>query len=236
VLLCSQCGKSLPDGSQFCLSCGPSGTANSAALVPVQRSGLRRAQLLPARRQIRLVPWLLVLVLLGALFWAATSENPAVQQVQEFIHWSHAETIVDGTLPVNPRSFSSSKFTVPAGTQSVTITGEFSVAAGGGREAGKSKASGHDTDIEAYVLTDAAFAVWSSGYSTQTQYESGSVATATIDAPLPAGGGVYHLVFSNKNSPRAKTVHANVLLRYKNWFPATLVRMKDQFWSWIGLA
>jgi hypothetical protein len=181
--------------------------------------------------------WLLALVFLGAVLWGATSQSPAARRVQEFVHRTHTETIVDSALSLHPRSFFSCKFTVPAGAQSISITGEFS-ATPGSQHGGGSKASreDRDTNIEAYVLTDAAFAVWNGGYSTQTEYESGSVANATLDAPLPAGAGVYHLVFSNKSSPHTKNVHATVLLRYKSWLPDSVVRLKDQFWSWIGLA
>jgi len=173
------------------------------------------------------------------MLWLATSQTPAAQQAQELIRWSHTETIVDTALSVNPHAFSSYKFTVPHSALSISVTGEFTAAASSPRKGGNSneraKDKDHDTDVEAYVLTDAAFAVWSSGYSAQTQYESGPVANATINAPLPAGAGVYHLVFSNKNSARAKTVHATVLLRYKNWLPDAIVRLKDQFWNWIDL-
>jgi len=239
-VLCSRCSTNLPDGSQFCLKCGQPviSTANSAALAPVPAPGVARPQPLRAQRQSRIVLWLLVLVLLGAVLWAAISESPAAQQVQEFVRWSHAQTIVDAAVSVNPRSFSSREFTVPPGALNVSVTGEFSAAASSPRNGnGKGNESGQDRDtgIEAYVLTDAAFAVWSSGYSTQTQYESGPVASATINAPLPAGAGVYHLVFSNKISPRAKTVHATVLLRYKSWLPDAVVRLRNRFWNWIGL-
>jgi hypothetical protein len=84
------------------------------------------------------------------------------------------------------------------------------------------------------VLTDAAFAVWSSGYSTPSLYESGLTSGTAINASLPAGAGVYHLVFSNKASSRAKNVHATVLLRYKSWMPDTVTGLKDRFWNWIG--
>ena len=93
----------------------------------------------------------------------------------------------------------------------------------------------HDPGVEAYVLSDAAFTVWSSGYSAQSQYESGPVAGATINAPLPLGSGVYYVVFSNKNSPRAKIVRAVVTLQYKSWLPGTIVRMKERLWNWLGL-
>jgi len=186
--------------------------------------------------QRRIFPWLLVLFVLGAVLWTTTSESPTAQEVQEFVGWSHAQTIVDAAVSVNPRSFSSCEFTVRPGALKVSVTGDFSVSAssphnGNINETGKDR----DAGIEVFVLTDAAFAVWSSGYSSPTQYESGAVDKATIDATLPAGAGVYRLVFSNKNSPRARTVHATVLLRYKSWLPDAIVGLKDRFWNWVGL-
>jgi hypothetical protein len=185
-------------------------------------------------------------VLLGVVLWAASSEGPEAQQVQEFVRWSHAQTIVDASASLNSRGFSATKFTVPQGALNVSVTGEFTATAaspgdGNGRKVERTGDRGKDSDegrapgIEAFVLTDAAFAVWSSGYSTPTLYESGPIAEATINASLPAGAGVYHLVFSNKNSSRAKSVHATVLLRYKSWMPEAVVRLKDRFWDWIGL-
>jgi hypothetical protein len=247
-VLCKRCNANLPDGSQFCLKCGqpvPS-PANSTALAPAQV--LLPATVVPvtARPPRRITLWLLCVILLGVMVWAANSESPAAQQVQEFVRWSHAQTIVDTSTSVNPRSFSSTKFTVPQGALSVSITGEFSATAANPRDNNTKKAEkagdrgndpveAHDPGIEAYVLTDAAFAVWSSGYSTATLYESGPIAGAVINAPLPTGAGVYHLVFSNKTSSRAKSVHATVLLRYKSWMPDEVVRLKDRFWNWIGL-
>jgi hypothetical protein len=235
---CGKCGTNLHRSAQFCLKCGQPviSTADSAALAPVAASGLEGPQPLRARRQGGIILWLLVLVLLGAVLWAATSESPAAQQVQEFVGWSHAQTIEDAEVSVNPRRFLSYEFTVPPGALKVSVTGEFSAAAGPPRN-GNSNEGGKDRDtgIEAFVLTDAAFVVWSNGYSAQTQYESGPVAGATINAPLPAGAGVYHLIFSNKISPRAKTIHATVLLRYKSWLPDAVVHLRDRFWNWIGL-
>jgi len=247
-VLCNRCSANLPDGSQFCLKCGlpvPS-PATSAALAtsPVLLPVTVTPERPPRPRRITL--WLLCLVLLGVVLWAANSESPEAQQVQEFVRWSHTQTIVDASASVNQRGFSSTKFTVPQGALNVNITGEFSATAtssgdGNGKKVQRAGDRGKDPDeardpgIEAYVLTDAAFAVWSSGYSAPTLYESGPIAGAIINAPLPAGAGVYHLVFSNKNSSRAKAVHATVLLRYKSWMPEAVVRLKDRFWNWIGL-
>lgn len=235
---CNRCRTNLPDGSDFCPKCGRRvfSTIDSVALAPLPGSELARAQRLRAPRRRRVIPWLLALMVLGAVVWAATSERPSARQVQELVGWSHAQTIVDAAVSVDSRGFSTFEFTVPPGALDVGVAGDFSAIAASPRNR-NSKETGKDLDpgIEALVLTDAALVVWRSGYSTQTQYESGPAVSATIDAPLPAGAGVYHLVFSNKISPRAKTVRANVLLRYKSWLPNAVVRLKERFWNWIEL-
>lgn len=57
-----------------------------------------------------------------------------------------------------------------------------------------------------------------------------------MQADLPAGAGVYYLVFSNKFSTgMGKTVEATALLRYKSWLPAWFRTLQNDVWSWIGL-
>jgi hypothetical protein len=166
-------------------------------------------------------------VLIGLLVWATLSEHPYAQQFQEFVGISHAIEITDGEVTVGPHNFAYYKISVPVGAVNVGVTGEFNVSLNP-RDA--------DNNIEAYVLTDSAFAVWQNGYSTGSHYESGRVSRGTVDADLPAGAGVYYLVFNNKFSPRtAKTVNANVLLHYKSWLPERIRLAKDRFWNWIGL-
>jgi ribosomal protein L40E len=235
-LSCVTCGASLPPTAAFCLKCGkpaPS-TGNLEALATVLAECMA---FLRARRQRRILVWAFVLVLLGAVLWAVTGESPAAQEVQEFVHWSQAQTVVDASVSVNPRSFSSHEFTVPPGALDVTVTGEFSASPVGPRHGkGNGNESGKDADngIEAYVLTNPAFAVWSTGYSTATIYQSNSTTGAVIDASLP-GAGVYDLVFSNRTSPYPKTVHATLLLRYKSGWPNAILRLKERLWNLIGL-
>jgi ribosomal protein L40E len=234
---CSTCGASLSPAASSCRKCGQPvvPTANSAALANTVAETLA---LLRARRRNRILRWLLVPVILAALLWVATSQSPSAQEVQEYMHWSQAQTIVDTQAPLNPRSFWSHEFTVPPGALDVSLSGEFTAldvnpqhANGRNSESGKD----HNDGIEAYVLTNSAFAVWSGGYSTDTLYQSGSLAGDVINAPLPAGAGVYELVFSNRSSPNAKTVHATVLLRYKSGWPNAALRLKERLWNWMGL-
>jgi ribosomal protein L40E len=232
--ICSTCGTSLPAGTSSCLKCGQPvmPTANSEAL---SRAVAEASAFLRFRRQSRILRWSFAAVLLAALLWVATSQNPAAQEVQEFVHWSQVQTIVDGQAAVKPGSFWSHEFTVPAGALDVSLTGEFSASAVDSRHAGKGadNAKSHDNGVEVYVLTNSAFVVWSGGYSSDTLYQSGSTAGDIINASLPGGAGVYHLVFSNRPSPNGKTVHATVLLRYKSGWPNAILRVKERLWNWI---
>ena len=231
-LSCVSCGASLPPAAPFCPKCGrpaPS-TGNLEALATVLAECMA---FLRARRQRRILVWSFVLVLLGAVLWAITGESPAARELQEFLHWSQAQTVVDASMSVNPRSFSSHEFTVPPGALDVTVTGEFSASPVGPRHGKGESAKDADNGIDAFVLTNPAFAVWSTGYSTATIYQSNSTTGDVIEASLP-GAGVYDLVFSNRTSPYPKTVHATVLLRYKSGWPNAILRMKERVWSWFG--
>jgi hypothetical protein len=205
--------------------------ANHAALA----SAVADAEaLLRTRRRRRIQLWSFVPVLLVAFLWLATSRSPAAQEVQEFLHWSQVQTIVDGEAAVKPGSFWSHEFTVPPGALDVSVTGNFSASASPQHASNKSSKD-HDSGIEALVLTNSAFVVWSSGYSSDVLYQSGSTAGDVIDAPLPQGAGVYDLVLSNRASQSAKMIHATVVLRYKSGWPNAVLRLKERLWNWIGL-
>jgi hypothetical protein len=92
-----------------------------------------------------------------------------------------------------------------------------------------------DNNLEVYVLTDSAFTVWQNGYATSSLYESGRVREGSVQAEVPAGAGIYYLVFSNKSAPKtSKSVRATVVLRYKSWLPEWFRLMKGRLLDWIG--
>ena len=235
TLACTNCGVNLPEGSQFCLKCGQAvpATESSAAIelpatVIVSSRSLPREidRQRPQRRQRpRIFVWLLLLLLPFGMWWATSGDIPAAQQLQKLFTTSQTEAIIPATLSVNPHSFSAYKFTVPASASNVVVSGEF-------------KATGGSTnEVEVHVLADAAFAAWQSGYSTNTYYSSGRVSQGDINAVLPPGAGTYYVVFNNKFSPRmAKSVQADVNLRYSRWLPDWMLKLKEQFWTPLGFA
>lgn len=186
------------------------------------------------RRNRRFILWTIVGVLLLAIFWAATSDNPLAQGVQELAGWKHDQGIVDNSFSVAAHNFRYYKFGLPQGSMHVTIVGQFSASAD--THSGKTPAPSGDNNLEVYVMSEAAFVAWQNGYNGTNVYESGRVSRGTLQAELPDGAGIYYLIFNNKFAPNtAKRVNADVLLRYKNWLPEAFRRMTERFWNWIGL-
>ena len=150
--------------------------------------------------------------------------------------------ILDSTFSVGPHTFRYYKFALPEGSVNVAVVGQFKASADSqsssnrkSQPGDKNKVVDGDNNIEVYVLTDSAFTVWQNGYATSSLYESGKVASGTVQAEVPAGPGIYYLVFSNKSAPKTpKAVHAAVLLRYKSWLPDWFRRVKDRFWDRVG--
>jgi ribosomal protein L40E len=234
LLGCSKCGATLPDEAQFCLKCG-----KPVSLPPKERVKIDEpiVEFAPPRLKMgRLVLWVVVGVFLGAILWAATSESPFAQTIQEFVGWKHDQTILDTPFSVTGRNFRYYKFDLPEGSMNVSIVGQFTSSSGERKTAAMKSASadGDDNEVEAYVLNEPAFAVWQNGYATSSVYESGRVSQGTMQSDLPAGAGVYYLIFSNKFSYRTKNVNATVLLRYKSWLPGSFRRIKERFWNWVG--
>jgi RNA polymerase subunit RPABC4/transcription elongation factor Spt4 len=220
--------------------------------VVVLPPALPRAR--PKRRSFFWV--LLVVFLLGLIVLVGTSDNPFAQDLQEMVGWKHDQTVLDKPFSVGPHTFRYYKFSLPEGSVNVAMVGQFSAEAESqstgshkdkekddrskdrdkGRDKDKDTDKDSDRGVEVYVLTDAAFTVWQNGYATSSLYDSGNVPVGTVQTEIPAGAGIYYLVFSNKSSPKtAKTVHATVLLRYKSWLPEWFRRMKDRFWNWIAV-
>ncbi len=240
LLGCAKCGATLPDEAQFCLKCGkPVSSSSKAAAVVKSSASSAPPKLRPKRRSYLF--WIFLALVFVFVVWVAASDNPFAQQVQEVVGFKQDRPILDSSFSLGPHTFRYYKFALPEGSVNVTIVGQFKSAAGS-QDAASRKNSARDTskdgdnDIEVYVLTEPAFTVWQNGYATSSIYESGKVAEGNVQAEIPAGAGIYYLVFSNKSAPKTpKSVHAAVLLRYKSWLPDWLRRMKGRFTDWVGL-
>ncbi len=236
LLGCAKCGASLPDEAQFCLKCGKpvSLQPKSPAVVEELPPEIRQP-----RRARPMIVGILLAMLAGLILWAGMSDSPSAQQVQEFVGWKHDRIILDEPFAVGPHTFRYYKFALPEGSVNVAVVGQFTSAVdnsnAGSRRDNRAKKDDVDGNIEVYVLTDSAFTVWQNGYATASLYESGKVAEGSVQADVPAGAGIYYLVFSNKSSPKTgKSVHATVLLRYKSWLPEWFRVMKARMLDWVG--
>jgi len=236
-LVCNECKHDVPDGALYCSNCGlptntPLNPAPLAKPTPAVKPESRRSN-------SGVVLALTVALLASTLGVLLFRDRALVQQLQDQISSSQERTVTDASFSLNPSGFSSYKFVVPSGGLSVTVAGEFSADAAPAASKARRNAAKNDVEndgVEVLLLSDAAFVVWRNGYSAGSEYESGRVAQGNINAQLPAGTGIYYLVFSNRFSPHvAKSVHANVLLRYKSWLPESLLDLKDRFVNWLGM-
>ena len=235
LLGCSKCGATLPDEAQFCLKCGKPVSLPPKEPVVIDNGPEPIAEP-PHINKRRIVLWVLLGLFLGAILWAATSDSPFAQGIQELVGWKHDQSILQTPFSVTAHNFRYYKFDLPQGSMNVAIVGQFTAASAEKKSARSKDGEPDDNDVEVYVLSEPAFAVWQNGYATSSVYESGRVSQGSMQADLPAGAGVYYLIFSNKFSPKtAKNVNATVLLRYKSWLPESFRRVKERFWNWVGL-
>jgi hypothetical protein len=195
------------------------------------------------RRNRRLLLWTLLLVLVAVMVWATVSDSTGAQRVQGFFGLKQDRSVVDSTFSVGPHTFRYYKFALPEGSVNVAVAGQFSSSAegaGNGKNpdgdksatdpnvTDRNKDAGLDNGIQVFVLTEAAFVVWRNGSAIRSLYDSGDVHEGKVQADIPAGAGIYYLVFSNKAAPKVpKAVHARVLLRYRSWLRRVLTREQD---------
>lgn len=234
ILGCSQCGESLPDGAQYCLKCGKP-VAVSAKQTPIATTPAPPAGAKQKKRP--LLRWIFVLLLLAFIVWVVSSDNPFAQGIQEFAGWKHDQSVLSEPFTVSAHNLRYYKFSLPEGSTNVAIVGEFTAAPESAKAHGAAQASApDDNNIEVYVLSESAFAVWQRGYATSSVYESGRVSQGKAQADLPAGAGIYYLVFNNRFSPKTgKSVSATFSLHYKSWLPEWFRRTKGRLWNWLGL-
>ena len=240
---CSKCGTDLREGLQICPDCGepihaPENEAaiESALIGSAVASSPAQSELVQPRQPRRrgFVVWILLGMVLLAILWAATSSNPFAQGIQSLAGSKQDQTIVGAPFTVSAHSFRYYKLPSAEANHAVVL-GRFTVSnatpSGGG-----DGQSASDQDIEVYVMSDSAFAVWQNGYAANYVYQSGRAPQGNVEAQLPDEGGVYYVVFSNKFSPKlAKKVNADIVLRYKSWMPQSVRRAGERFWNWFGL-
>jgi hypothetical protein len=202
--------------------------------VPTANDSAPAAEISPPpsvrpRLKRKIILWTLFFLFLAAVLWAATSSNPFAQGLQELAGKKHDQTILDTPFSLSPHNFRYYKFSLPQDSTNVAIVGDFQASPEkSNRSSDKDAGRVADAGIEVFVLTESAFAIWQRGYAASSVYESGKVSEGKLQQDLPAGAGVYYLVFSNKSDPKmSKNVNASILLRYKSWLPEWFRRIKE---------
>ena len=95
------------------------------------------------------------------------------------------------------------KFEIPSGSFNETFKGHFSTTGG----------SGNDIQVLIFAADD--FVNWQNRHDAKTFYNSGRVTQDTLNVSLPAGGGLYYVVFNNRFSLLSpKDVEAHITLSY----------------------
>ena len=225
-MLCGECNQVLPDGSQFCSSCGTSINAPIVLRTTPDKS----------KRLSKSVIFVVVAVsVLLAIAAAAVvfQDSGFMQQMRDSVGSREQLALGESVVSLAPGEFSSHKFVIPAGVSAVLVSGEFAASVSPTQSKMRNPPP-PDTSVEVYVLNEAAFTVWRNGFSAGAEYESGRSAQGTLKVQLPSEAGIYYLVFSNRLSPHiAKAVHADIILSYKSWLPASILTIKDRFFNWL---
>jgi len=208
-MYCPSCGKEIPDESAFCLKCG------KAILVTAQSAG-RTAAASPAPiSEPKKKPSFTIFVL-GALGLFCLVGIAIVNESKRPAIPGEPQTTVAPALTVKTDTLTTGSMAIAAGQMRWI---QFLVKPGvmiGTRVSGRFSASGGSgNDIEVLLADEDNFTNWRNRHPAQVLYQSGKVTVGEIDVPISTPGN-YYLVFNNAFSGfSAKTVEANVQLRYQ---------------------
>jgi hypothetical protein len=192
------------------------------------------------RRKHRRRLWILLAVAGAAIFWVLLSPNPFAQVFREFGGEKPDQIVLQKSFSVSPHSFRYYRFTVPDGSQAVSLVGRFTASfegskLGGGLAPASDPMPAADYGIELVILTEPEFAAWQTGAGANSIYHSGRVSQGKLQAVLPQSARDYYAVFSNR-FPTAKltSVNATLHLHFHSWVPDWIRRLHGG--AWIGWA
>jgi hypothetical protein len=199
-MFCPQCGKQIPDDSQFCSKCG-----RSIASLMLPAAPRRPAKPFPVGR------WVLLAVLAVAVAWVVgfanfhtTNSSPPVPAAPAIVRAPRTETIANTSTTVGAGSFTYYKFVVPPTATQPSVEGHFSATGGFGN------------DIQVLVVNEDSFVNFQNGHPSEAYFNSGKVTQNSINALLP-GPGAYYVVCNNRFGLLApKAVEIDALLHYMN--------------------
>jgi hypothetical protein len=171
-------------------------------------------------KKARIGCWIPVLVVLAVILWAAISSNPLAQGFRQLLGRKPDQPVLNSSFQIPPRGFRYYQFTLPQASKHMALVGHFSafpagtpVPSGSGGDAPSSGSL-----IEVLLLTEPAFQSWQRGEPAPSVYDSSKVSQENVDQVLPAGAGLYYLVFSNRfDLASAKKINASLALHSTSW-------------------
>lgn len=168
----------------------------------------------------RVVRWVLLAFLLALIVWVAVSENSCAQGARQLLGRKPDQAVLNGSFQIAAHSFRYYKFTLPEGSKNMALVGSFRIVPGdASAPAGQNQGKPSKAAVEVYVLNESDLDNWLKGNAASAIYQSGRVSEQKVERTLPAGSGVYYLVFSNKFDPAsAKKVSAALALHSNRWF------------------
>lgn len=196
-MYCSSCGKSVPDGSAFCLHCGKE-TGPSRA----RTSGSNPSKTLWKTAAA-------IVIVLGAVFILAriysssvasqysSSSNP----IQAVLHPPVVTTIFSGELVVKAGQYRFWTVSISPQMANAQLYGSFHASGGSGN------------DIQAVIADESEFENWKNEHQARAYYSTGKTTNGQFSVRLPPG--TYVVAFSNAFSILTdKEVSAQIHLRY----------------------
>jgi hypothetical protein len=181
--------------------------------------------------------WVLVAIVVAAIFWLLLSPNPFAQVFRQFGGEKPDQIVLQKSFSVSPHSFRYYRFTVPDGSKAVSLVGQFTASessqVGGGAASARDPMPAADDGVELLILTLPEFAAWQTGAGANAIYNSGRVSQGKLHLDLPPSAADYYAVFSNRfPAANLQNVTATLHLRFHSWVPDWIRRLHDG--TWIG--
>jgi len=123
--------------------------------------------------------------------------NPA----SNFTHTNYMLSISNGTIQVDPHSFTFYHFAAPDRSSNAHVNGDFAL-------------QGNGSNIRVYLLDEENFVNWKSSHQFNAFYDSAQQTTGAIDVSVPSGKTLYLVYDNSLSSIPSKRVFSKLNLVY----------------------
>ena len=116
-------------------------------------------------------------------------------------NFNYVLSISNGTMQVDPHSYTFYHFAAPSGTTNAHVKGDFAL-------------QGNGSNIRVYLLDEENLVSWKSGHQFNAYYDSGQQTTGAIDVRVPSSKTLYLIYDNTLSSISSKSVFSIVNLVY----------------------